>query len=157
MIILENHKCDMCKCVAKQCFKMPGNIFCAECLLRHHPPTMTLATFDNNNRIIYNIEVGRYESVNSIETFEDCGWFIRSKQESLYRLMPRVTVNVYHLEYYGTYKCCRCKDHPAFASFGSIICQAAACVSFQEKKKPEDRNYPQERSKFYEYVKDFSA
>jgi len=152
---MPNHRCDHCKQVAYECYGFGDLNLCPTCVRLYEPPKLMLLTNDIGNTI-WNIEVGKYESVDNISIFGLCGWFERSTQEFVYNIVPRTVVTIHHFEYYGDLQCCRCRDYQYFDP-SATICEAAVCADFTRKRKPEERNYPQRGSKYYEYIKNLSA
>ena len=69
-------------------------ILCEDCIRKYDPPRMTLVTYDLS-QTIFNLEVGEYEKIKNVYTFEQCGWFVRSRQISVYQLVPRAIMTVW--------------------------------------------------------------
>lgn len=113
--------------------------YCAPCLRKVWPPYMTIMRFpkaeDNN---LYNIEVGKYENVNNINIFSMCGWETRMVQ------ILSTGVEVYHLEYFGEYRCPRNLDY--FGKQSGDYCTADACKVMIDKRPILSRAYPKEKS-----------
>lgn len=155
MMILPNTKCEMCKEWADECYLASNGLYlCLECMRKFNPPKMTLITYNPGGQTIYNIEVGMYERIKSVKSFEDCGWFQRSLQKSASGHVHRSIVNVHYFEYYGAQDCIRCKGYQYFDPYATK-CMHEKCVDFAVKRKPEERNYPAKGSKYYEYIKNF--
>ena len=126
-----------------------GKLVCDSCMLTYDPPKMTLMTYTLNDRV-WNLEVGKHEEVDSIIVFELCHWFVRSKQETMYKICPRTKVTVHNMEYYGDIRCCRCLDYPYWPK-GWSLCSPEICSPYMIKRDPEDIIWPREgRSKYYE-------
>jgi hypothetical protein len=144
----------MCKELAEECYMFRNGMYlCPGCMRKVNPPKMTLVTY-TPGKAIYNVEVGGYETVDSIHEFETCGWFIRSVQKFKKGQVHRSVVKIYYLEYYGDARCCRCNDYSYFDMFATP-CEVSACSKFKTKRKPEERNYPSKGSKYYEHLKNF--
>jgi hypothetical protein len=124
-------------------------VLCPECIRQYDPPLMTLSTYAMC-KTIWNFEVGEYEKLTDLYTFEQCGWFVRSRQTKIFQLVPRSVVTIWHLEYYGSARCGRCSDYKYFDKDASY-CLPTICEKYVCKQKAEDINYPSERSKYYEY------
>jgi len=155
MIMGPEDICPVCKWVNTPTFWVPKQekYMCAECMRLYNPPYMTLIKFlQGSYHALWNLEVGVYENFKKVEDIEGCGWFIRSKQETLYRRMPRVYAMVYHLEYFGHIKCGRCVDYPYFSS--DDVCLPTLCekVALPHKKRSEIQ-YPPERSRYTKWMK----
>jgi hypothetical protein len=110
---------------------------------------MTLVDFtDGGHRMLWNIEVGDYETFGDIEDIEWCGWIVRSKQKTLYRHVPRVVSVVYHLEFHGTVACGRCVDYKFFDS-DATPCMSVGCEKLAKPwRDKKDMQFPPERSKY---------
>ena len=126
---------------------------CAACQRMYNPPWMTLVKFSQGDRErLWNIEVGEYEDFDKTSAIELCDWNVRSTQEVIISLVPRVKVCVYHLEYNGEIKCGRCVDYPYFES--DQECLSQACQNLAKPwRKLEDRKYPHERSRYVKWTK----
>lgn len=114
-----------------------AGMVCSTCMRLHNPPRMTLIRFEQGNyRRLWNVEIGVYEEIKDINDLtEFCGWICRSKQETLYRVDPKVEATVYHLEYFGKVKCGRCVDYPYFESDDHCLSSACEKVAFPFKEK----------------------
>ena len=126
---------------------------CAACQRLYNPPYMTLIRFDQGSyHRLWNLEVGDYEMFSEVEGIELCGWFVRSEQETLFSLVPKVIATVYHMEYLGDAACGRCVDYRYFES--NDKCLAEACAKVAKPFKPmEDIQYPPERSRYSTWMK----
>jgi len=152
MIIAVNTVCEMCKDVHDEVYMASsGKYLCESCMRKFNPPRMTLISY-TPGQSIFNVEVGKYEKIKTVELFELCGWFRRSLQTSVAGHVHRTTLKVHYLEYYGDQACCRCKEYAYFDRFATK-CVHEKCIDFAVKRKPEDRNYPAKGSKYYEYLK----
>jgi len=125
---------------------------CAACQRLYNPPYMTLLRFDQGSyNKLWNLEVGDYEMFSEVEGIELCGWLVRSEQETLYSLVPKVTAFVYHMEYFGDVTCGRCVNYLYFESDNR--CLAEACAKVAKPFKPmKDIQYPPERSRYAKWM-----
>jgi hypothetical protein len=125
---------------------------CAECQRIYNPPFMTLVRFSQGNyKRLWNIEVGAYEDFDKVSAIELCDWNVRSTQETIYSLVPRVKAWVYHLEYNGEIKCGRCVDYPYFGSEQACLSQACQKLAMPWRAM-KDRQYPHERSRYVKWT-----
>ena len=124
-------------------------VLCPDCIREYDPPRMTLVTYDLC-KTIWNLEAGKHEKLTKVYTFEQCGWYVRSRQTRTHQLMPRSMLTTWYLEFYGTARCGRCPDYKYFSK-DATPCLPVICEDYVCKRKPEDINYPPERSKYYEY------
>lgn len=124
---------------------------CISCMREYHPPWMTLILFDGSIHKLWNLEVGTYEAFSDVEEIEWCGWNVRSKQETIYRLVPRVKAVVYHMEYHGKAVCGRCVDYKFFDD--GATCLAAACEVAAHPHRDESKiQAPPTKSRFAEWT-----
>jgi len=154
MIMGPTNTCPKCEKEAATFWAPKQKVFmCAACQRLYNPPYMTLIRFNQGsyNRL-WNLEVGAYEMFSEIEGIEWCGWFVRSEQETLYKLMPRVVATVYHMEFFGDVGCGRCVNYPYFEPDDK--CMAEACKKVAKPFKPtKDIEYPPERSRYTTWMK----
>jgi hypothetical protein len=102
--------------------------------------------------MLWNLEIGAYEKFDKLEDIIECGWFLRSTQETIYRREPKVRANVYHLEYFGEYTCGRCVDYPYFD--GGVKCLPDVCKKLAvPRKKRSEIQYPPERSMYSKWMR----
>lgn len=99
--------------------------------------------------MLWNLEVGAYEKFGKVEEIKECGWFVRSRQETTYGQTYAI---VYHLEYFGRVKCGRCVDYPFFDSDTECLPKICEKVAVPHKKQSEIQ-YPPERSKYSKWMK----
>ena len=155
MIMGPENKCQICEKKNTETFwaEQQQKFICAECMRLYNPPYMTLLRFEQGSfHRLWNLEVGEYEDFGKIGAITICDWMIRSRQETLYRLVPRTRVTVYHLEYFGEVPCGRCVDYPYFEP--GEPCLSQACKTMAKPFKPsKDIQYPQERSKYTKWMK----
>jgi len=123
-----------------------------EYMREHNPPFMTLINFDQGSfKRLWNLEVGDYEDFNKIEDIEWCGWMIRSKQDTLYSLVPKVTATVYHMEFFGEFKCGRCVEYKYFTSRDK--CLAAGCKKMAKPHRAaKDMQMPPIQSRYKKWT-----
>jgi len=146
-------ECAMCKEDTEETYwSYKYKVFmCSICMRQYNPPYMTLMKFlQGSYNMIWNLECGSYESFNKVEEITDCGWFIRSTQETIYKQNPKVCANVYHLEYFGSVACGRCEDYPYF---DGGACLPSICEKMTTRKKQSEIQYPPERSRYSKWMK----
>lgn len=141
-----------CDWKAAEVFLDVKGYFCPDCMRSNNPPYMTLINFQQGNyKKLWNLEIGMYESFDSIKDLEWCGWLLRSQQETLYRIMPRVMAMVYHLEYHGTVHCGRCVDYKYFTD-ELTYCMSNACQRVAKPhRSPKEIDYPPQESYWSRY------
>lgn len=148
-------KCVVCKQEKDDTYWAPHRkeYICASCMRMYNPPYMTLIKFKQANyNKLWNLEVGLYEDFEKAEEIELCGWIIRSRQETIYKHMPKVFAIVYHMEFFGDVACGRCVDYPYFESTDN--CLSAACKKAAKPFKPKEQiEYPLERSRYATWLK----
>lgn len=153
MIMGSKHTCPVCKKKAETFWAPRQKKFmCAACQRLYNPPYMTLIEFCQGSfNKLWNMEIGDYEEFPDSAEIEICGWFTRSRQETLYSYVPKVTAVVYHMEYFGDAACGRCVDYPYFESKDK--CLAMACKKFAKPfKPPADIQYPPQRSRYIQWT-----
>jgi hypothetical protein len=150
MMMGPEHKCQACNKENIETFwAVRQELFmCALCQRLHNPPHMTLIKFPNGTfSKLWNLEIGGYEDFSEVSEIEICGWFMRSRQESLFSFVPKFIATVYHMEYFGEAACGRCVNYPYFES--GDHCLAMACKRFARPfRDPEDIQYPPVRSRY---------
>lgn len=143
-------KCELCGLKTGKRFLTKNNKpVCFKCMRLYDPPRMTLVTMGSSSHI-WNPDANKYEDVESIHSLEQCGWFVRSSQEILYKVLPRVTAVVYRMEFheYGPgVKCLRYPDYPFFED-GIQECGVDKCRKFCKSKEPPKFEFPMRRSRF---------
>jgi len=119
-----------------------GSSYCSTCFDKIYPPFITIMLFPDSNPTLYNVEVGKYEKFNDINTFTMCGWEIRMV------MLLSTGVELYHLEYFGEYNCPRCLNNRSEIGnpSSSTYCATSVCHDFVDKKPPHERVYPNEKS-----------
>jgi len=154
MIMGPNYKCSSCGKANDPLVwsDRKEDHLCIECVRLYHPPRMTLIKFNQGsyNRL-WNLEIGVYEEFSDVEDIDCCDWFVRSKQETLYSIVPKVQATIYHMEYFGEAVCGRCVDYPFFED--SETCISQACEKAAKPHRPESEiQYPKERSKYIQWI-----
>lgn len=125
---------------------------CSECMRRYQPPYMTLVRFHQGSyQKLWNLETGVYENFDKPEELEWCGWEVKSKQDSIYSVLPKVNVTVFHLEFHGDFACGRCVEYRHFDKNVSR-CLAAACKK-QAIPFRKDISFPPEQSRYKRWCK----
>ena len=157
MMLHNKYRCKMCgqECPGIFWLERKRMYMCASCMRIHNPPHMTLIKFTQGScKSLWNMEVGMYETFNDIEEIEWCGWVMRSKQETLYNHMPRVTATIYHMEFFGEeHSCGRCVDYNFFKE-SNTNCLGAACKKLAKPfRPPAEIQYPPERSRYKTWMK----
>ena len=125
---------------------------CSPCMRVYDPPYMTLMKFNlgNYNRL-WNLEVGQYEEFSNVEEIEWCGWIVRSRQETVYKLVPKVVAIVYHMEFFGNIVCGRCVGYPCFEVAGA--CMSVACEKLAKPHRPKAQiEHPPEGSRYVKWT-----
>jgi hypothetical protein len=148
------NSCPACKKEAKRYTfsNFKGEYVCPSCMRAYQPPYMTLVRFHQGSyQNLWNLETGIYENIDKPEELEWCGWEIRSKQDSVYSVSPKVNVTVYHLEFFGTAACGRCVEYDHFAE-DATPCLAAACKN-QAVPFRKDISFPPEISRYKRWCK----
>lgn len=153
MMMGSEHTCSSCKKDAATFWAPRQKVFmCAACQRLYNPPYMTLIKFSHgtfNN--LWNLEIGDYETFSETSEIEICGWFVRSKQETLFSLVPKTTAIVYHMEYHGDEACGRCVSYKYFESGDE--CLAMACKKFAKPFRPaKDITYPPQKSRYVKWM-----
>lgn len=154
MIIISGlGECERCGISAgKRFLTRTKKSVCIKCMRIYDPPRMTLGVVNESSHM-WNFEANKYEDVADIEWLEQCGWFTRSRQEILYKLLPRVRAIIYHMEFSRSehrrpsMKCLRCLDYPFFED-GMNECGVEACRKFCNSKEPPKFKFPTRRSRF---------
>jgi len=140
---MKNIKSICPKCGRKRVVrKHPGSngVMCTQCLRQYYPPNMTLLRFEQGSvKRLWNVDIGLYEDLNDVEDLSWCGWFLRSKQETIYRKSPIVKATVYFMEYYGDFACGRCLDYPYFPTKDPDPCKAIICSNVCKPKLSKDK------------------
>ena len=154
MIMGPENTCPKCGVEAPVFWAQRQHIYmCVSCQRLYNPPYMTLVRFNQGSiRKLWNLEIGEYEDFDKVEDINLCDWMVRSHQVTPYSIVPRVTVNVYHLEYFGDLRCGRCINYPFFES--DQTCLSRACQKMAKPfKSPKDIQYPPERSKYVQWMR----
>lgn len=135
-------------------FRSKIHDLCCGCMRKYNPPSMTLVKFRQANYDrLWNLEVGVYEKFSNVEDLEWCGWFIRSRQQTVYRRVPKLEAVVFTLEYFGTVKCCRCVDYEYFDDLMDV-CVCASCKDTARPKLPESKiEWPPQQSRLQTWDK----
>jgi hypothetical protein len=146
------YKCPTCGVPDQLIYNGGRNGMCKSCVRKHYPPWMTLIYFNSGSfKRLWNLEIGDYEQFSNIEDIEWCGWMMRSKQDTLYSLMPRVTATVYHMEFFGDFPCGRCIDYPYFNK--EKTCMAHACQHMcKPLKDVKDMQLPPVESRYVKWT-----
>ena len=154
MIMGSKHICSACGKHTETFYSHRQKSFmCAACQRLYNPPYMTLMQFDQGSiHRLWNLEVGCYEEFKDVAEIENCGWFVRSKQETMLSRVPRIYAFIYHMEYFGDIKCGRCVEYPYFDS--DDHCLPTICKnSAQPFRCTKDIQYPPERSRYTKWMK----
>jgi len=154
----EYYTCKICNQKATETYWLDRKrmYICAPCMRLYNPPFMTLIKFNQGSyHKLWNLEIGQYEEIDKVEELEWCGWTVRSTQETLYSLVPRVISFVYHMEFFGEHSCGRCVNYQYFdLDDPAKDCLSHACKKLAVPFKPtKDIQYPPERSRYTKWMK----